>query len=84
MDFNDKLFDFLVATDQLDNFLGKNSKDKEKKEILKLKQLIYKKKMLLILNKIKKTRKNRRTLVLRIKVFLCKGNNKKTRKYYPS
>ena len=30
MDFNDKLFDFLVATDQLDNFLGKNSKDKEK------------------------------------------------------
>ncbi|CCY46978.1 unknown [Firmicutes bacterium CAG:822] len=31
MDFNDKLFDFLVATDQLDNFLGKNSKDKEKK-----------------------------------------------------
>ena len=30
MDFNDKLFDFLVATDQLDNFWGKNSKDKEK------------------------------------------------------
>lgn len=30
MNFNDKLFDFLVATDQLDNFLGKNSKDKEK------------------------------------------------------
>lgn len=30
MDFNDKLFDFLVANDQLDNFLGKNSKDKEK------------------------------------------------------
>ena len=30
MDFNDKFFDFLVATDQLDNFLGKNSKDKEK------------------------------------------------------
>ena len=30
MDFNDKLFDFLVATDQLDNFLGKNSVDKEK------------------------------------------------------
>ena len=30
MDFNDKLFDFLVATDQLDKFLGKNSKDKEK------------------------------------------------------
>lgn len=30
MDFNDKLFDFLVATDQLDNFLGKNSEDKEK------------------------------------------------------
>ena len=30
MDFNDKLFDFLVATDQLDNFLGINSKDKEK------------------------------------------------------
>ena len=30
MDFNDKLFDFLVATVQLDNFLGKNSKDKEK------------------------------------------------------
>lgn len=30
MDFNDKLFDFLVATDQLNNFLGKNSKDKEK------------------------------------------------------
>ena len=30
MDFNDNFFDFLVATDQLDNFLGKNSKDKEK------------------------------------------------------
>ena len=30
MDFNDKFFDFLVATNQLDNFLGKNSKDKEK------------------------------------------------------
>ena len=30
MDFNDKLFDFFVANDQLDNFLGKNSKDKEK------------------------------------------------------
>ena len=30
MDFNDKLFDFLVATNQLDNFLGKKSKDKEK------------------------------------------------------
>ena len=31
MNFNDKLFDFLVATDQLDIFLGKNSKDKGKK-----------------------------------------------------
>ncbi len=31
MNFNDKLFDFLVATDQLDNFFGKNSKDKGKK-----------------------------------------------------
>lgn len=30
MDFNDKLFDFLVANDQLDNFLGKSNKDKEK------------------------------------------------------
>lgn len=30
MDFNDKLFDFLVATDQLDNFLGKDNKNEEK------------------------------------------------------
>ena len=29
MDFNDKLFDFSDATDQLDNFLGKNSEDKD-------------------------------------------------------
>lgn len=32
MDFNDKLFDFLVATDQLDDFLGKNNKKDEDTE----------------------------------------------------
>ena len=32
MDFNDKLFDFLVATDQLDNFLRKDNKNEEKKK----------------------------------------------------
>ena len=29
MDFNDNFFDFLVATDQLDNFLGKDNKNEE-------------------------------------------------------
>ena len=32
MDFNDKLFDFLVATDKLDNFLGKDNKNEEKEK----------------------------------------------------
>lgn len=32
MDFNDKLFDFLVATDQLDNFLEKGNKNEEKEK----------------------------------------------------
>ena len=32
MDFNDKLFDFLVATNKLDNFLGKDNKNEEKEK----------------------------------------------------
>lgn len=32
MDFNDNFFDFLVATDQLDNFLGKDNKNEEKEK----------------------------------------------------
>lgn len=63
MDFNDKLFDFLVATDQLDNFLGKGNKNEEKKKILCLKQFIQKKKILLALNKMGTNLKKIKTLV---------------------